>query len=217
MPFEEKLKIGESLTSLETYQVIQYLINQSRIANNVYDDDKMKCEKCSYFIRDKLRGLGDVINVNGLGLPNEFAHYFSVVSFNTEKGMRSFVIDPVFDQFNTNVYSISGTNYDIQGAFQDKIFFTRLVEQKYFELTESNLNKYISGFSEICRIANLEVDKEEVTNKTNKSINPRFYTFSNENDKLINDKEILIQLRKRLTEILKQNIQPGDGDTIKTR
>ena len=222
MPFEEKLKIGESLTSLETYQVIQYLINQSRIVNNVTDDDKMKCEGCCAFIRNELYLNDyfcnlDIVDTIYFNFDNNFKHYFSIVAFNTDKGPKTFIIDPVFEQFDTDKYLINENEYNSREAFKDDKFFNRMKEQRYFELTENNINNYIGGLVNFNNMLGNNLNSEETIKSFEEIINKNRMNISDNDNVLINDKEILIQLRQRLIEVLKQNIQPGDGDTIKKR
>jgi len=222
MPFKDKLISGEPLTSLETYQVIQYLINQSRIVNNVTDDNKMKCEGCSAFIRNELYINDyfcslDIVNTNSFGFDSDFKHYFSIVAFKTEKGAKAFVIDPVFEQFDTDKYPIGEKEYNSREAFKDEEFFNRMKEQKFFELTEDNINNYISGLVNFNNMLGNNLNHGEVIKYFEERIYKNRMNISNKDNLLIDEKEILIQLRQRLVEILKQQVQPGEEDTIKTR
>jgi len=221
MSVKDKLISGEPLTSLETYQTIQYLVNQSRIVNNV-TDDIMKCKECSDFIRKEIDTNNyvcslDIVNTNSFGFDNNFKHYFGVVAFRTEKGAKAFVIDPVFEQFDTDKYPIGEKEYNSREAFKDEEFFNRMKEQKFFELTEDNINNYISGLVNFNNMLGNNLNHGEVIKYFEERIYKNRMNISNKDNLLIDEKEILIQLRQRLVEILKQQVQPGEEDTIKTR
>lgn len=203
MPFEEKIKNEVPLSSNEVYQLLQYLINQSRIECGVYNDDLMKCDKCTNWISRRLPNCSLIININGLGInsSNNFVHYFSLITLNTYKGNRSFLIDPVFDQFNTDKYKIGKNNYNSIEAFsKNSDFFNRLIKEKYFELTKENIIQYISGFVELCNMDNQNLDKNEIINNTLKFMD-KLYTTSD--SLFINEEKISKENRIKLIEILK--------------
>lgn len=211
MEIKEKFLCGETLTSYETYQIIQYLINQSRIENNVLDNDLMKCEECAIWIcRNTLLISGYPLNFNifttkDLGFKDNF-HYFSIVEFNTLEGIRSFLIDPVFEQFNTDKYRYTDDKIiDAKNSFNnDTEFLNRLSKERYLELTEENVYKYISGLVTFGNQVSNNFEVSKALSNFNEKLDKNNLCYSKEEDLFINEQQIIRENRLKLIEILKK-------------
>ena len=211
MEVKEKFLCGEALTSYETYQTIQYLINQSRIENNVLDDDLMKCEECAIWIcRDTLcinryPFNFNIFNTKDLGFKDNF-HYFSIVEFNTLNGRKNFIIDPVFEQFNTDKYRYTDDKIiDAKDSFNnDEDFLNRLSKERYLELTEKNVYKYISGLVTLGNQVSNNIEVSKALSNFNKKLDKNNLCYSKGEDLLINEQQIIGENRLKLIAILKK-------------
>ncbi len=218
MPFEEKLMYNNPLNSYDAFQVIQYLINQARIENNVTKADNRKCFECCSFIGQELYDFKninyDLLSTKDLGF-QDTVHYFSIIGLNTEKGYRSFVIDPVFDQFDNEKYpnypNVLNTKKIFCSNEQNTKFFDRMKNQRYFELTNYNITSYINGLVNIGKNMNQNISYNTILTNFYSRLNNKHFKISNENNLLIDDIELLKLLRLRLIEILKkQNLQNNE-------
>lgn len=158
----------------EMEKILGYLVRKSRVDNS-YDPTirSMLCRECQISI-DKIISSENFsvgflpTTTSTIGI-TELTHSFSYIGFPNETGIKWFLVDPVFAQFNTTAYPLGeGKNIDTTPLYQ-KEFGKTLDETGYIEMTKENFNNYIDGLIEASRITD-EKRIEQIKQKANDDI-----------------------------------------------